>query len=148
MSDHQHTHVRSLEDLTTLTLDQVVLRKDLADVRLATPEEIGSLHGDPGEGVIRGTITDWHVIAVENSRRFTSAFILGINSATGHGYHTSMIVVLDEGRGLARTLNSLYVLENRSEGDVPTALVWVVCAAFHAQDTTSGHLLGIPEIFF
>lgn len=148
MSDHQHTHVRSLEDLMTLTLDQVVLRKDLADVRLATPEEIGSLYGDPGEGGLRGTIRDWHVIAIENFGRITSAFILGVNADNGHGYHTSAIVALDEGRGLVRTLNSLYGLESRADGDVPTSLVWVVCAAFHAQDAASGHLLGIPDISF
>jgi len=148
MSDHQHTHVRSLEDLMTLTLDQVVLRKDLADVRLATPEEIRSLYGDPGEGGLRGTIRDWHVIAIENLGRFTSAFILGVNADNGHRYHTSTVVALDEGCGLVRTLNSLYVLESRAEGDVPTPLVWVVCAALHEQNAASGHLLGIPEIFF
>jgi hypothetical protein len=148
MSDHPTTHVRSLEQIMALTLEQVVARKDLADVRLATPSEIETLRGDPGEGVIRGTIRDWHVVAIENLRHFTSAFILGVNAANGHGYHTSTIVALDEGCGLVRTLNSLYILESRAEGDVPTPLVWLVCAAFHAQDSASGHLLGIPEISF
>jgi len=148
MSDHQHTLVRSLEQILALTLDQVIVRKDLADVRLATPSEIETLRGEPGEGVIRGTIRDWHVIAIENLGCFTSAFILGVNADNGHGYHTSTIVALDEGRGLVRTLNSLYALENRAEGDVPTPLCWVVCAALHTQDATSGHLLGIPEISF
>ena len=85
---------------------------------------------------------------MENFGRFTSAFILGNNAANGHGYHTSAIVALDEGRGLLRTLNSLYVLESRAEGDVPTPLVWVVCAAFYPQDAAHEHTLGIPEIFF
>ncbi len=148
MSNLPNSLVRSLEDLMFLTLDQVVVRKDLADVRLAMPSEIETLRGDPGEGVIRGTIRDWHVIAIENLGHFTSAFILGVNADNGHGYHTSAIVALDEGCRLVRTLNSLYVLDSRADGDVPTSLVWVVCAAFHAQDAASGHLLGIPDISF
>lgn len=148
MPDHPKPHVRSLDEIMNLTLDQVVIRKDLADIRLATPREIETLRGDPGEGAIRGTISSWHVIAIENYGRFSSAFILGANASTGHGFHTSKIVALDEGRGLVRTLNSLYVLENQATGEVPTTLVWFVCAAFHKLDAASGHPLGIPEIFF
>lgn len=148
MPDHPKSHTRSLKDLMNLTLEQVVLRKDLADIRVATPGEIEALGGDPGEGVIRGTITNWHVIAIENHGRFNSAFVLGVNAANGHSYHTSSIVALDMERGLVRTLNSLYSLENQTEGDVPTPLVWFVCAAFYPQDAASGHMLGIPEIFF
>lgn len=148
MPDHPKSHIRSLEELANLTLDQVVVRKDLADIRVATPGEIDTLRGDPGEGVIRGTITSWHVIAIETFGRFSSAFILGVNAANGHGYHTSSIVTFDEERGLVRTLNSLYCLENPAEGAVPTPLVWFVCAAFREQDAAIGHLLGIPEIFF
>jgi len=97
MSDHQHTHVRSLEDLMTLTLDQVVLRKDLADVRLATPEEIGSLYGDPGEGGLRGTIRDWHVIAIENFGRITSAFILGVNADKARLPYEAIVALMKAG---------------------------------------------------
>ena len=134
-----------LPELFNMRLQDVIKRKDLVDIRLATDAEMDSLRGEIPEARIKGTIRQWHLVAVESRGRFTSATVLGYYDRTRRPYHTSEVAALDEARGLVRTLNSVYHLEERAEGDVPIDLVWTACAMF---SPTAQRILGIPAITF
>ena len=134
-----------LPELFKMQLHDVVKRKDLVDIRLATEAEIGTLRGDILDSRIKGTIHRWHIVAIESRGSFTSAAVLGFYDHARRPFHTSEIVALDEKRGLVRTLNSVYHLKERAEGDVPIDLVWTACAMF---SPTAQGILGIPAITF
>jgi len=134
-----------LERLLNLKLEDVVANKELGDLRLATDAEIQTLSGDVADSWTKGTLLRWHVIAIEKRSHFAKAAVLGYLEETRLALRTSEIVALDLDRRLVQTLNSVYRLEDRAEGEVPTDLVWFLCATF---DPTTQRLLGMPEAFF
>lgn len=134
-----------LKELFELKLEDIIKRKELVDIRLATDAEIEVLQGDILDGRIKGTIRQWHIVAVDWRGSFKSAAVLGYLAGTGQPYHTSEIAALNEGCSLVQTRNSLYGLGDPATGAVPLDLVWTACAMFHPE---AQRILGIPAITF
>ncbi len=135
----------SLEQLENLTLDDVVGRRDLGRVRLATPEELETLVGETGGGIAKGTIRNWRPIAVETEGKLHGIFIVGSRGPENYG--TSVIVAVDKDRRRVKTNSgSLYELEEAGEGNPPHEHILHVCALLNHWG--AGRILDVPEVFY
>ena len=135
----------SLEQLASLTLDDVVGRRDLGRVRLATPEELETLVGETGGGIAKGTIRNWRPIAIETEGKLRGVFIVGARGAENYG--TSVIVAIEKDMGRVKTNSgSLYELEEAGEGEPPHSHVLHICAVL--THWGAGRILDVPEVFY
>ena len=135
----------TLEQLRNLTLDDVVGRRDLARVRLATPEEVSALSGPIGEGPNRGTLMDWRLIAIDVQDGPLEVVLLGNLGDLTWG--TSIVRAVDFDSGRARTRSgSVYQLGEAGEGEPQLEHVLHMCVLLRHWGL--GAALGIPEVFY
>ncbi len=134
-----------IENLSTLSLRDVIGRTDLGNTCLASPAEISALEGDPGEGVVRGSICDWRLIAIHIVENPTAVVLLGTCDSQYWG--TSPVVALDKKRSRVRTRSgSLYLLEQPGEGEPPLEHILHLCHMLWAWG--GGQVLEVPEVFY
>lgn len=133
------------EKLMSLSLGDVIGRADLGRTRLASAAELAALEGDPGEGVVRGTIQNWRGIAIEIEGQPTAVVLLG---TVGQEYWgTSPVMILTQAGGRARTRSgSLYLLEDAGPGEPPLEHILHLCRMLWAWG--EGRILQVPEVFY
>jgi len=137
--------ILTLEQLQHMTLDNVIGRRDLARVRLATPAEIVALSREVGEGLGRGTLRDWRLVAIDVMDRPPEVVFLGTRDNCSWG--TSYVRALDLDAGLARTHSgSIYNLTAAGEGEPPVEHVLHLCALLRHWGW--GAALDIPEVWY
>ncbi len=135
----------TLEQLQNLTLDDVVGRRDLARVRLATPEEVSALSGPIGEGRDRGTLSDWRLVAIDARDGPLEVVLLGNLEALNWG--TSPVRAVDLDAGQARTRSgSVYHLGEAGEGAPPVDHILHMCVLLRHWGL--GAALDIPQVFY
>lgn len=137
--------ILTLDQLQNLTLDDVIGRKDLGRVRLATPEETSKLTGGVGTGPERGTLRDWRLIALDLIDRELEIILIGVNGREYWG--TSSVLAADFERGVARTRSgSIYTLVDAGKGEPPISHVLHVC--YMLSYWGMGKTLDVPEVFY
>lgn len=136
----------NLADHLPRTLDEVVRRnRDAVEIRLATDAEIVSLAGQVSAAEIKYTINEWYPIALTvKGQRWIR--VLGHFEGRGEITWSSALVAFDQEAGLAQTLNSVYRLGNRGQGEPDRACLMQLCAILNQMGV--GPALGVPEVFF
>lgn len=130
-----------------LTFENIVARKDILKLEMATENDIRNLLGDVPRGYTRAVLTEWYVIKHTLFGSDESFFVLG-RPDTPHS--TSAIVRLSQNFDLVRTENSLYCLgglEARGQGNPCQDLMVHLAWRFGSREGGAGYdLLGIPRI--
>jgi hypothetical protein len=133
------------QELEHMTLENVIGRRDLGRVRLATPDEITALSGTVDVGRDRGTLRDWRLVAIDLLDRPLEIVLLG--SRGDQTWGTSPVRVLDLDAGWAYTRSgSIYTLVEAGQGEPPLAYVLHICFMLHAWGM--GPILGVPEVWY
>lgn len=136
----------NLADHLPRTLDEIVRKnRDAVEIRLATVAEIVSLAGQVSAAEIKDAIDKWYPIAITmKGQRWIR--VLGHFEGRGETTLSSALVAFDQEVGLAQTLNSVYRLGNRGQGEPDRASLMQLCAILNQMGV--GPELGVPEVFF
>lgn len=134
-----------------LSLDEIVQKSELGQIRLARPEEILALARTiPQSDVIDVELGDWRAInfaAHYGKHQFERIHLLGDNLEKGIGGKiSSPVLAMDLGTGLALTRSgSVYLLcGEHGIGEPPAHQIHLLCAALWAWGHGNG--LGVVRV--
>lgn len=139
-----------IDEMMPRSLDDIIrANRNLAELRLTTPEEVMDLHAHIRPGQPKGRMENWRFItlSVLHGPEPVQVMLLG-DRHTGHGPRISSLVrQIDLDRQLVVTNSrSLYELGHPGEGEPPELHLLTICSAFHGWGM--GQVLGVPPFFF
>ncbi len=128
-----------------LKLEDVIGRRDLGRLRLATPAEVAGLSGETASGSYRGMLENWRIVAIDLLDGPPEFVFLGTRDNEYWG--TSPIRAIDLEACRARTQSgSIYSLSAAGQGAPPFVHVLHMCFMLHTWGM--GRALAVPEVSY
>lgn len=128
-----------------LKLEDVIGRRDLGRLRLATRAEIAELSGEIASGLYHGMLENWRIVAIDLLDGLPEFVFLG--SRDNEYWGTSPIRAIDLEAGRACTQSgSIYTLSTAGQGAPPLGHVLHMCFMLHAWGM--GRTLAVPEVSY